>query len=346
MVEYVGLDVSKEATAYCVKDEKGKVLARGKVASDPDALFEVLQEHCLCPERIVLETGTLSNWLGRELGKRGLPVTIIDARQAHAVLRLQHNKTDENDATVLAELARTGFYRSVAVKSERAQRWRILLKARAHLVEQRRSRQNVIRGLLGTLGIRFAKGSRTFARRVRTVLVEQPDLAFMFEPLLSELAALERSIKQLDRAVEAQAKADPACRLLMTVPAVGKVTALAYLATIDEAGRFGKSRSLGAYLGLTSRRNQSGEMDYSGRISKQGDRLLRALLYGAANSLLTRVRRAHPLKAWARRVKKRTSHKKACVALARKLAVIMHRMLTTGEAFAWPQADTKETATA
>jgi transposase len=291
------LDVSKEATAYCVKDEKGKALARGKAASNPDALFEVLQEHCLYPERIVVETGTLSNWLARELGRRGLPVTIIDARQAHAVLRLQHNKTDENDATILAELARMGFYRAVAIKSERGQRWRILLKARAHLVAQRRSRQNVIRGLLGTLGIRFPKGSGKFARRVRAVLVEQGDLAVMFEPLVDELAALERAIKRLDRAVEAEARAEPACRLLMTVPAVGPVTALAYLATIDEAGRFAKSRALGAYLGLTSRRNQSGEMDYSGRISKQGDRLLRALLYGAANSLLTRVRRAHPLRA-------------------------------------------------
>ncbi len=346
MVEYIGLDVSKEATAYCVRDEGGKILARGKVASDPEALFEVLKAHCLCVERIVLETGTLSNWLARELCHRGLPVTIIDARQAHAVLRLQHNKTDENDAMVLAELARTGFYRSVAIKSERAQRRRILLKARAHMVEQRRSRQNVIRGLLGTLGIRFPKGSAKFARRVGAVLAAQPDLALIFDPLVNELAALDRSIKQLDRVGMAQAKADPACRLLMTVPAVGPVTALAFLATIDDAGRFDKSRAVGAYLGLTSRRNQSGEMDYSGRISKQGDRLLRALLYGAANSFLTVVRRAHPLKAWARRVKKRTSHKKACVALARKLAVIMHRMLITGEAFAWPQIDAKQTAAA
>ena len=118
-------------------------------------------------------------------------------------------------------------------------------------------------------------------------------------------AALERSIKQLDRVVGAEAKSVPACRLLMTVPSVGPVTALAYVATIDEAGRFAKSRALGAYLGLTSRRKQSGEMDYSGRISKQGDSMLRALLYGAANGLLTRVRRAHPLKAWARRIRKR-----------------------------------------
>jgi len=166
----------------------------------------------------------------------------------------------------------------------------------------------------------------------------------MFEPLVGELAALKSAINQLDRVVEAEAKADPACRLLMTVPAVGPVTSLAYLATIDEAGRFAKSRALGAYLGLTSRRNQSGEMDYSGRISKQGDRLLRALLYGAANSLLTRVRRAHPLKDWARKLKKRTSHKKACVALARKLAVILHKMLISGEAFRWPQQEARATA--
>ena len=132
----------------------------------------------------------------------------------------------------------------------------------------------------------------------------------------------------------------------MTAPAVGPVTALAFVATIDEPGRFAKSRAMGAYIGLTSRRNQSGEMDYSGRISKQGDRMLRALLYGAANSLLTRIRRAHPLKAWARRLKKKTGHKKACVALARKLAVILHRMLITGEAFAWPQHQSMETAIA
>ena len=152
-------------------------------------------------------------------------------------------------------------------------------------------------------------------------------------------AALGREIARLDKAVSARAKDDPAVRLLMTVPGVGPVTARAFAATIGDAGRFAKSRTVGAYIGLTSRRWQSGEMDYSGRISKHGDSMLRALLYEAANSLLTVVRKAHPLKDWARRVKKRTSHKKACVALARKLAVILHRMLITGEAFRWPQKE-------
>ena len=344
MTEYVGFDVSKEETAFCVKNAAGMILARGKVATDPRTLFEALKEHCLCPERIVLETGTLSGWLARELGKLGVAVDVIDARQAHAVMRLQHNKTDANDAELLAEIARTGFCRSVAVKSETAQQGRILLKARQHLMRQRRDTENTIRGLLASLGIRFPRGSAKLGVRVREALEDHPELSPMIEPLLSAVAALKRENKRLDAAVMARAKGDPTCCLLMTAPGVGPVTALAYVVTIGDPARFAKSRAVGAYVGLTSRRWQSGEMDYSGRISKHGDAMLRALLYEAANSLLTVVRRAHPLKDWARRIRKRTSHKKACVALARKLAVILHRMLITGEAFRWPEKEAATTA--
>ena len=176
MGEYVGLDVSKEETSFCVKSEDGVTLARGKAPSDPAALFAALREHCLCPARIVLETGTQSGWLARELGKLGLPVEVIDARQAHAVMKLQHNKTDAGDAELLAELARTGFCRAVAVKSEAAQEARVLLKARAHLVRQRRDTENAIRGLLGSLGIRFPKGTAKLAGRVRAALEDRPEL--------------------------------------------------------------------------------------------------------------------------------------------------------------------------
>lgn len=344
MAEYVGLDVSKEATAFCVKDAEGKILARGKVATDPPALFEMLKAHCLYPERIVMETGTLSGWLARELAGLGIVVEVIDARQANAVMRLQHNKTDANDAELLAEIARTGFCRAVAVKSETAQKRRILLKARAHLVRQRRDTENPIRGLLASLGLRFPKGAGKLAGRVREALEDHCELAATIEPLLSSVAALKHEIERLDKAVMARAKGDPACRLLTTAPGVGPVTALAFVATIDDAERFVASRAVGAYVGLTSRRWQSGAMNYSGRISKHGDAMLRALLYESANSLLTVVRRAHPLKDWARRVRKRTSHKKACVALARKLAVILHRMLITGEAFRWPEKEAATTA--
>jgi transposase len=189
------------------------------------------------------------------------------------------------------------------------------------------------------LGIRFAKGSGKRAGLVREALEGRDELRATIDPLLRAAAALEREIARLDKAVSGRAKDDPAVRLLMTVPGIGPVTALAFAATIGDAERFAKSRTVGAYIGLTSRRWQSGEMDYSGRISKYGDAMLRALLYEAANSLLTVVRKAHPLKDWARRVKKRTSHKKACVALARKLAVILHRMMITGEPFRWPQKE-------
>ena len=130
MDEYVGLDVSKEEPSFCVMTASGRILAQGKALSDPRSLFEALREHSLCPVRIVLETGTLSGWLARGLRELGLPVDVIDARQAHAVMKLQHNKTDKNDAHLLAEIARTGFFRSVSVSSEAAQLQRILVKAR------------------------------------------------------------------------------------------------------------------------------------------------------------------------------------------------------------------------
>ena len=344
MTEYVGFDVSKEETTFCVKDKEGKVLARGKAASDPEALLEALKKHTLCPERIVLETGSMSAWLARGLRRYGLPVEVIDAREAHMAMRLKHNKTDANDAEVLAEMARTGFYRAVAVSSERSQEHRMMLKARSQLVRQHRDTANAIRGLLGSFGIRFAKGMGKLAARVREALRNRPELAEIIEPLLSVMDTLKKEIARLDTLVAERAEADPSCRLLMSVPGVGPVTALAFVATIDDTERFGCSRSVGAYLGLTPRRHQSGETDYYGRITKNGNSMVRTLLYEAANNMLTVVRKAHPLKDWARRIKKRSSHKKACVALARKLAVIMHRMLITGEPFRWPRQEAEAKA--
>jgi transposase len=241
--------------------------------------------------------------------------------------------------STLAEIARLGFFHTVAIKSETAQADRVLVKARAQLVAGRRSQENALRGLLASMGLRFPKSVGKFARRVRALVAERPELSCVAEPMLSAREALMQSIAALDREVADRVKQRPACRLLMSVPHVGPLTALTYCATIDDPARFAGSRSVGVYLGLTSRRWQSGEVNYGGRISKMGDGLLRHLLYEAANGLLTRVRRAHPLKDWARRVRKRTSHKKACVALARKLAVILHKMLITGEAFRWPETE-------
>jgi transposase len=337
MTEYVGFDVSKEETAFCIKDKEGVVMARGKAPTDPDALFDVLKKHTLCPERIVLETGTMSAWLARELRRQHMPIDVIDARQAHAVMKLQQNKTDANDAELLAEIARTGFCRPVAVSSEASQEKRMLLRARNHLIRHRRDTENTIRGLLGSLGIRFPQGVKKLGSRVRSVLKERAELSEIIEPLLSSVKTLKQEIERLDEVIINHAKVDDSCKLLMSVPGVGPVTAMAFVATIDDPNRFSKSRSVGAYLGLAARRHQSGEMDYSGRISKHGDGMLRSLLFEAAHSLMSVVRKAHPLKDWARRIKKRSCHKKACVALARKLAVILHKMLITGEPFRWPE---------
>jgi len=344
MTEYVGLDVSKEETSFCVMDEGGKILVRGKALSDPQSLFGALRKETLCPERIVLETGTLSNWLARGLRDYGLPVDVIDARQAHAVMKLQHNKTDANDAELLATIARTGFCRPISVNSEAAQKQRILLKARYHLICQRVDTLNTVRGLLGSLGLRFPKGTAKLVGLVRSALLERSDLQVMIEPLLANVEALEVQIKHLEAEVKAQAAASPAALLLQTIPGVGPVVSLAYAASMEDPERFAHSRTVGVYLGLTPRRHQSGETAYNGRISKYGDGMMRCLLYAAANSLLSTVRKAHPLKAWARRIRNRKGYKKACVALARKLAVIMHRMLITGEAFRWPEAATIKTA--
>ena len=337
MEEFIGLDVSKEETSFCVVDKAGKVLSSGKTFSDPEALFCTLKEKTFCPGRIVLETGTLSNWLARGLRAHGLPVDIIDARQAHAVMKLQHNKTDANDARLLAEIARTGFCRPVSISSEEAQHKRILLKSRQHLIRLRRDTENTVRGLLCALGIRFPTGSGKLLKRVREALQDNPGLSIMIEPLLDTIENARQQTERLDIQVTQQAKHSKQVQLLMSIPGVGPLSALGFIATIDDATRFKKSRDVGAYLGLTSRRYQSGEMDYSGRISKKGDGMLRSFLFEAANSLLTCVRKAHPLKDWARRLRRRSSHKKACVALARKLAVIMHKMLITGETFRWPE---------
>lgn len=337
MSEYVGLDVSKEETSYCIMDREGKILGRGKVDSDPQAIFAMLKDKTLCPERILLETGTLSNWLTEGLLAKKMPVSCVCARRANAAMKLNPNKTDDNDAQMLADMARTGFYREVTVKSPNARKRRALLRARAQLLKQRQDIDNTMRGLLGSFGIRLAKGSGKLPKRVQRAIGDRPDLAAILTPLLEARTACLEAFRRLDDQVQQAAKNSPTCQLLMTMPGVGPLTSLTYAATIDDPTRFASARSAGAYAGLTARRYQSGEMDYSGHISRQGDSLLRSVLYEAANSLLHRVRKAHPIKSWARRLKSRKGNKKACVALARKMAVILLAMWRTGEAFRWPR---------
>lgn len=306
-----------------------------KKPTDPDVLLRALSKDLAQIVCVVLETGRMSNWLYDELSRRGLPMVCIDARQAHAVLSQMHNKTDENDAAMLSELARTGFYKKVEVKSRLAQERRALLRAREVVIKMRMNTENTIRGLLASFGIRLPKYLKTYEQRVQKVLEGQTVLSGIIEPLLTSRTEALRQTAILTKDMTRHSRTDEACRRLMTIPGVGAVSAVTFVATIDTPERFKRSRSVGAYIGLTSRCYQSGDIDCGGRISKRGDRMLRTVLYEAANSLLCRVKSGpgQSLKDWAMALKRRTSHKKAVVALARKLSVIMHAIWRDGTEF-------------
>lgn len=246
---------------------------------------------------------------------------------------MKANKTDPHDAAGLAQLARTGFYKEVHVKSSAAHGVRSVLTARNHLVEARVRLDNMIRGLCATFGYRPGPGQgKAFVARIMEA-AHIPGLGEAIASLLSVRSELMEQIKEMDRRMRIIASQSQACEILMSIPGVGVQTSAAFAAAIDEVGRFRQSRNAGAYFGLVPRRHQSGELDWTGRITKQGDAMVRKLLYEAANSILTRIRETFHLKTWAMKIVKRRGLRKARVALARRLAVIMHAMLRDGTLF-------------
>jgi transposase len=336
MTCYVGLDVSQKTTAICVVDAEGRRLWRGSCSSAPEAIEAVVRRHAGQAARIGIETGPLTPWLVHELRERGLDVVCLDARHARAALKLQINKTDQNDAEGLAQVMRTGWYRPVHVKSLASHRARALLGARAQLVGMATQLSNHIRGALKTFGLLpgAMRGLR-FDRRVEALISDRPDIAVIVQPLLAAWRELRAQIGTFDKAVRALVRDDKVCRRLMSVPGIGALSVLAYVSTIEEPERFRRSRAVGAHLGLTPRKYQSGETDRNGRISRCGDGLTRTLMYEAAVVILTRVKRASHLKDWALAIAKRSGFGKARVALARKLSVILHAIWRSGEQFRW-----------
>jgi transposase len=264
-----------------------------------------------------------------------VPVVCIESRQAYQALKsLATHKTDRNDARGLAQLARTGFFKPVHVKSLAAHAIRALIIARKKLVGQRVTLENQIRGLAVVFGVRLPRGlSPAFATQVISGSKGVAGLSGAVCGLLAARNAVLKAITAIDRDMKCLARASEACRRLMTIPGVGQLTALAFVAAIDEPERFRRSRDVGAYLGLVPRRYQSGEVDYTGSISKCGDRRVRTLLYEAANVMLTRYRGALALKEWALDIARRSTMRKARIALARRLAIIMHAMLRHGTEF-------------
>lgn len=341
MKQYVGLDVSQKETSVCILDDDGCVVFEGRAPTDPGALARLIRKRAPGTVRIGFETGAMAGWLWHEFKRLDLPVVCVDARHAHATLSVRLNKSDPNDARGLAELIRVGWYREVKVKSEASQVVRSILVARARLVRIRRDLENQIRSMLKESGLLFPRAiCRQFREHVVQLLTEEHPLHTVVTGLITVHEKVHAEQKMLDGRIRQLAKADAITRRLMTVPGIGVVTALTFRHTIDDPARFRSAQSVGAYLGLTPRRHQSGEMDRQGRVSKWGDRLLRSYLFEAATVLLHRCQRWPPLKAWGMRLLKRSGAKKAKVAIARKIAVILHCIWTDGTVFEWTQEKT------
>jgi transposase len=336
MDHFAGLDVSVKETSVCIVDETGKIVREMKVASEPAALLAVLRNAAYCVRRIGLEAGPMSQWLYSALAEAELPVICVETRHMRAVLKAQINKTDRNDARGIAQMMRVGLYRPVHVKTLRSQKLRMLLTHRKLLQSKAIAIENDLRGTLRNFGLKVGVvGTLKFEARIKELVTPVPDLAVLVEPLRIVRRALREQIGILHRRLLAIVRDDEVCRRLMTVPGVGPVVALTYRATVDVPARFRKSKAVGAVFGLTCSKYQSGEIDRSGRISRCGDEMMRVMLYEAAQSMLFRSAKWSWLKAWAMKIARHRGMKKAIVALARRLAVIMHRIWVDGTAFRW-----------
>jgi transposase len=252
-----------------------------------------------------------------------------------AVLKAQINKTDRNDARGIAQMMRVGLFRPVHVKTIRSQKLRMLLTHRQLLQSKAIAIENDLRATLRNFGLKVGMvGKVRFEARIKELVENLPDLAALVEPLLIVRRVLREQMVILHRRLLAVVRDDEVCRRLMTVPGVGPVVSLTYRATVDAPARFRKSKAVGAVFGLTCSKYQSGEIDRSGRISRCGDEMMRVMLYEAAQSML-RSKKWSWLKAWAMQIARRRGMKKAIVALARRLAVIMHRIWVDGTEFRW-----------
>jgi transposase len=334
---YAGLDVSDKSTHLCLVDAAGAIAWRGVCATDPEVLAQTLRRHGPDVVRVVLETGALSAFLYHGLIERGVPVVCICARHAKGVLSARVNKSDSHDAEGLAQLARTGWFKAVRIKDGATHLDRAHLKVREQLVKAHGAMKNQLRGLLKLFGLRLGKVTTPARRaeRLQALLAGKPELKPALAPLVAALTALEEQIAAATRELRRRAAADPVCTRLMSVPGVGPVNALAFKTSVEDPGRFARGADVGAFAGLVPRRHQSGERDTKGRISKAGDPMLRRALYESANSLLGRVKRDCALRRWGLALAATKGPKRARVAVARKLAALLHTLWCSETSFRW-----------
>jgi transposase len=335
MNHYAGIDVSLECSSVCVVDANGRILREARVASEPEALIGWFRASGLDLERIGLEAGPLSQWLFAAMKAAGLAVELLETRHVRKAFEAMPVKSDRNDARGIAQLMRLGWFRPVHCKSMDAQEVRAMLTARKLVQSKLRDVENSLRGILRGFGLKVGKTTeREFAGRIEELVSGHPRLEVIAQALLAVRAVLRKEFAAFERQTRKMARTDARTRLLMSTPAVGPIVALTYASAIDDPSRFKSSKQAGAHFGLTPKKHQSGETDYTGRISKIGDSSVRTALYEAAHVMLTRpIKGCSALKSWAMRIKKRAGMSKAKVALARRLAVIMHRMLADGTPF-------------
>ena len=339
MEYFAAIDVSLEQSSVCVVDGTGKIVREGKAASEPEVLAAWFTASGLAFTRIGLEAGPLSQWLHAGLTAAGLPAILIETRHVKAALKAMTVKTDRNDARGMAQLMRMGWFRLVHVKTLPAQEVRALLTARKLLQGKLQDIELGIRGLLRGFGLKVDQVSKgKYEARIRELAMGHPMLEPVTAAMLQARTSLRTEYAKLHRMLLRIVRDDTVCRRFMTVPGVAAVVAVTYKTAVDDPTRFGKSKELGPYFGLTPSKYQSGEVDWTGRISKVGDAMVRTALYEAANVILNRVTRFSTLKAWALRVVQLRGVKRAKVALARKLAVVLHRMWVDGTDFRWRKA--------
>lgn len=263
----------------------------GNCPADPEGFAGWFRNRNLTSRRIVHESGTRSIWLQRSMAQLGSPAACIDARKAHKNLSARLNKSDAADVERLAQLARTVWYKPVHIRSEEADRLRSLIGPRERPIRLRKDFEGHIRGVLKTFGILMTgmgQGHLRQAFRDQLAVAGETDpvLRAIADGFIAAHATLCQAADDLGKAVKRRANAHPVARRLMTIPGIGTINALSFIALVDDPTRFSRTSDVGVFLGLTPKRYQSGGMDWSGRVSKCGDGAMRGLLFEAASCLI------------------------------------------------------------
>lgn len=353
MKYYAGLDVSNEETSICIVDQDSNIVNEAKVKSDPESIHRYLHKKGFQLEKIGIEAGALSHWLVTGLGARDWKnVICIDSRVMASILSVTINKTDRNDARAIANVMRCNNYKEVHIKSMESISRNCLLNARKTLVGEKTRLHSVVRGILKTFGIKLPTGSIPLRQAIlEALLFDQynPDDQKLsdnidwsvIEALIICYETIEEQFKVLEKRMESLAKNDQVIQRLVTHPGVGIVTAMTFKAEIDDPTRFKKSRSVGAYFGMTPRQHSSGETLKQGRISKSGSTEMRALLHEAGVVLISRTKKKSKLRNWGLKKKAKLKTQKAGMAVGRKIAINLHRMWIDGKDFD-PQMDVED----